>query len=96
MEFTQEGAESGTLTLSLLRYDNNFDVTYNKSADIPYNCSLEDFMSTISNFSGYEEYPITGQLWVYDRFDTNITDTGDYSNGSRFVWRIFIYEMRTT
>ena len=76
--------------------NSNFQTTYDVSRTIAYNCPLSTFISTLKSFSAYQEYPIPGQLWVYDRFDLNITDTGDYTNGSKFVWRIFIHKMRSS
>ena len=70
-------------------------IVYNRKVTIPYNCSLSQFVSTMRGFENFSPYPIDGQLWVFDRFDDNITDSGNYENGTKFVWRIFVYKMRS-
>ena len=93
MDFVQMGAQSGEITMRLIRRRNLVTV-YNLSKTIPYNCSEEDFIKTIKSFSGYSEYPLDGERFVYDQYDTLLDGSNNYTDAYKYVWRIKIYKVR--
>ena len=46
LEFTQKGAQSGYITMKLIRRQ-GLTITYQNQRTIPYNCSIENFLQAL-------------------------------------------------